>query len=103
MRSTLTGQSNFEEVYLAEECTDKLLSYETLKHLGHIDEDTFLKKSRQVKENKNRGRLLARAHISKCEESTIYDKDTLEYQCNCPRRSPEMTNEERDKKDKKTS
>ena len=32
MSSKSTGQSNFEEVYLAEECTDKLLSYETLKH-----------------------------------------------------------------------
>ena len=90
MRSKLTGQSNFEEVYLAEECTDKLLSYETLKHLGHIDEDTFLKKSRQIKDNKDRGRLLVHAHISKCEESTVFDMDKLEYQCNCPRRSSEM-------------
>ena len=90
LTSTTTGQSHFEEVYLAEECEDKLLSYETLKHLGHIDEDTFLKKTRQTKDSANhkgRGKLWARSFVSKCEESTIYCKDKLEYLCNCPRRT----------------
>ena len=91
LTSATTGQSHFEQVYLAEECGDKLLSYETLKHLGHIDEDTFLKKAKPNKPcGQGRGKL--------CEESTVYCKDKLEYLCNCPRRTPSITSEEREKK-----
>ena len=96
IRSKATGQSNFEEVYLAEDCQDKLLSYETLRRLGHINEEQFLGNSAQLKKQKSDGSLLAHSYVSKCEESTIFDRDELKYSCNCPRRSNDMDDKERE-------
>ena len=60
---TTTGQSHFEEVYLAEECRDKLISYATLKRLDHINEETFLKNINQPKPwSQSRGKLWVRSY-----------------------------------------
>ena len=95
LTSSSTDQSHFEEVYLAEGCKDKLLSYATLKRLGHINEDTFLKNIKQKKLIHNRGKLRVHSFLSKCEESTVNDKEAMEYLCSCARRIFLMTVEDK--------
>ena len=84
LTSEETGRSHFEEIYLAEEVNDALLSYETLQRLGHEHHKTFtrphlgLKKKPQSQEN-------IRTFFSQCEDTTTFDIDDMEYSCNCPR------------------
>ena len=44
---------------------------------------------------------MAHSYTSKCEESTIFDRDELKYSCNCPRRSTDMGDKEREEERKK--
>ena len=60
---------------------ENLISYETLKKLGHLDETQFL-------EPRDTESKSANAYVTKCEESTIYAKDWGEYLCECPRGDP---------------
>ena len=69
--SRSTNQSHFEEFYTSSECKVTLLSYGTLIRLGHIDPTTFEKfpRSRETGEEPPEA-----VFISKCEESTVYDR-----------------------------
>ena len=40
-------------------------------------------------------------YVSKCEESTIFNKDELKYSCNCPRRTGEMDDKKREEERQK--
>ncbi len=95
IRSKTTGHDNYEEIYLAKECTDRLLSYETLRRLGHLNEEQFLGRESQRRRQRGGGSLTAHSYTSKCEESTIFDRDELKYSCSCPRRSADMGDKER--------
>ena len=76
--SRATNQSHFEEFYTSSECKVTLLSYGTLIRLGHIDPATFAKT--KVEEGTRRGSLV-RAYVSKCEETTTYDKKNAIFLC----------------------
>ena len=69
--SRATNQSHFEEFYTSSECKVTLLSYGTLIRLGHIDPATF-EKSPGTKELRKESP--AAFYVSKCEETTTYDK-----------------------------
>ena len=72
---------HFEEFYVSRGISENLISYETLKKLGHLDETQFL-------EPRNTKSKSLNSYTTKCEESTIYAKDWGEYLCDCPRRDP---------------
>ena len=82
LRSTITNMDHFEEFYVSECITENLISYETLKKLGHLDEDQFLEQRFEDKGGP------AKAYTSKCEDTTVYVKDTGRYLCACPKRKP---------------
>ena len=88
--SRATNQSHFEEFYTSSECKVTLLSYRTLIRLGHIDPATFEKSPRT--EELRRGAPAA-VYVSKCEETTTYDKQLMKYSCACPERK-QFTEEE---------
>ena len=65
---------HFEEFYTSSECKVTLLSYGTLIHLGHIDPTTFKKFPRGMETGEEPP---AAVYVSKCEESTIYDRQQM--------------------------
>ena len=88
--SRATNQSHFEEFYTSSECKVTLLSYGTLIRLGHIDPAIFEKIPRN---RGSRKESPAAVFISKCEETTTYDKQEMQYTCACPVRKA-FTDEE---------
>ena len=81
--SRATNQSHFEEFYTSAECKVTLLSYGTLIRLGHINPATF---ERSPRTQGSRKESPAAVFISKCEETTTYDKQNMRYSCACPER-----------------
>ena len=77
LKSTITNMEHFEEFYVSTGISENLISYETLKKLGHLDESQFLEQRHDKKKSAN-------AYTTKCEDSTIYAKDRGEYLCDCP-------------------
>ena len=79
--SRSTNQSHFEEFYTSPACNVTLMSYGTLIRLGHIDPTTFEKfQKKQGTEEEPP----AAVYVSKCEESTVYDRQQMRYICECP-------------------
>ena len=64
--------------------------------MGHLDEDQFLEQRFEDKGGP------AKAYTSKCEDTTVYVKDTGRYLCECPKRKPlpEGANLEQEQKEK---
>ena len=77
-----------QQIYTSSECKVTLLSYGTLIRLGHIDPATFEKSPRTKELGKE-----SPAAVSKCEETTTYDKQLMKYSCACPQRK-QFTEEE---------
>ena len=100
--SRTTGQSHFEELYTSSSCNVRLLSYATLIRLGHIDPESFTKKqtTKYTPKETTKQETVIKAYISKCEQSTTYDKQKMEFNCACPKREqpkPEELEEMRKK------
>ena len=75
-----TGITHLKEIYLSPEVRDNLLSYETLKRLGHVNDNHF----RQPTNREGPAQPIKKAtriYILKSEETTIYDTKGMKYSC----------------------